>query len=132
MSYRKERDEFIAIMSKEGVTLDAIRLILRNANTIQRLAAAKCNGDYPCDNGERKVKPCIRCEAGYVPYSLNRNGVCPQCRAQDRIAQIAQRQRLPAPVFSGDPRGSCVILPVPSGRTNDWGRAGICVPTRNY
>ena len=33
------------------------------------------------------------------------------------------------PVFSGDPRGHTVKLRVPSGRTDDWGREGICVPT---
>jgi hypothetical protein len=32
------------------------------------------------------------------------------------------------PVFSGDPRGATVKLRVPSGRTNDWGATGICVP----
>ena len=33
------------------------------------------------------------------------------------------------PVFSGDPRGNTVKLRVPSGRTDDWGQEGICVPT---
>ena len=32
------------------------------------------------------------------------------------------------PVFGGDPRGATVKLKVPSGRTNDWGAEGICVP----
>jgi hypothetical protein len=34
------------------------------------------------------------------------------------------------PHFNGDPRGAVVKLSVPSGRTDDWGREGICVPTR--
>lgn len=33
------------------------------------------------------------------------------------------------PDFSGDPRGNTIKLVVPSGRTDDWGRTGICVPT---
>lgn len=32
------------------------------------------------------------------------------------------------PVFSGDPRGVTVKLKVPSGRTNDFGGDGVCVP----
>lgn len=31
-------------------------------------------------------------------------------------------------IFSGDPRGCTVKLTVPSGRTNDWGAEGVCVP----
>ena len=30
--------------------------------------------------------------------------------------------------WCGDPRGCVVKLRVKSGRTNDWGREGICVP----
>ena len=29
---------------------------------------------------------------------------------------------------SGDPRGPALLLTVPSGRVNDWGRRGIIVP----
>ena len=32
-------------------------------------------------------------------------------------------------VFSGDPRGNTVKIVLPSGRTNDVGREGYCVPT---
>lgn len=32
-------------------------------------------------------------------------------------------------IFQGDPRGSTVKITVPSGKTNDWGKEGICVPT---
>lgn len=33
------------------------------------------------------------------------------------------------PIFSGDPRGATVKLKLPSGKTNDWGQEGYCVPT---
>lgn len=36
------------------------------------------------------------------------------------------------PIFNGDPRGACTKLRVPSGRTDDWGGEGVCVPTRRY
>lgn len=32
------------------------------------------------------------------------------------------------PVFSGDSRGATVKLAVPSGKTDDWGGTGVCVP----
>lgn len=34
------------------------------------------------------------------------------------------------PLFSGDPRGCTVRLTLPSGRTNDFGSSGWCVPQR--
>jgi hypothetical protein len=33
--------------------------------------------------------------------------------------------------FSGDPRGATVKLILPNGETNDWGKEGWCVPTRD-
>ena len=127
----KERDEFISILATEGVPYEVARKVLRNACTIQRLAVASCNGDYPCDNGERKVKFCARCEGGYVPSYLTKAGLCPSCRAEDRITTLLQPFNV-KPGFQGDPRGNCVKLEVPSGRTNDWGREGICVPTPRF
>ena len=32
-------------------------------------------------------------------------------------------------IFSGDPRGITVKITVPSGKTDDYGKEGICVPT---
>lgn len=32
------------------------------------------------------------------------------------------------PVFGGDPRGAVLKIKVPSGRTNDGGQEGVCVP----
>lgn len=31
-------------------------------------------------------------------------------------------------VLNGDPRGAPILLTVPSGKTNDWGRRGLVVP----
>ena len=59
---------------------------------------------------------------------LLKGGLCPSCRAENRIdGQLAPFRVTPD--FSGDPRGCTVKLAVPSGRTDDWGRTGICVPT---
>lgn len=32
--------------------------------------------------------------------------------------------------FQRDPRGAAIKLKLPSGRTNDWGGEGYCVPTK--
>ena len=52
MSYQKERDEFISRATAEGLSLDTCRKLLRYATTLQRLAEAQCNGDWPY-NGDR-------------------------------------------------------------------------------
>lgn len=51
-------------------------------------------------------------------------------QAKARIVRRLAGYAKVVPVFSGDPRGACVKLKVPSGRTNDWGQEGICVPTK--
>lgn len=156
MTYQAEREAFLLQMQAEGMAPEIARRILRHANTIQRLSAAECNGDYPCDNGERKVEWCARCEAGYVRaamFTLPRTDpavrICQSCHTQDLIVgwcakagdvsymtgaergfvTIAGRF---VPLFQGDPRGACVKLKVPSGKTDDHAREGICVPTRRY
>lgn len=133
MSRQKDRDEFIAIATREGLTVDAARALMRYSTTLQRLAEAQCNGDYPADNGERKVKQCPRCEQLWVPSFFVRSPaqpcypkICRECRINELVRAV-----LPAgfePIFQGDPRGCVLKLKIPSGRTNDWGQEGICVP----
>lgn len=129
--YQTERATFIDAMTREGMTTETSRLILRDANTLTRLAVAACNGDWPCDNGTRKVKPCAECGCGYAPSTLDKRGVCPSCRAESRVTRRCEPCGI-VPIFNGDPRGAVVKLKVPSGRTDDWGQEGICVPTRYY
>ncbi len=93
---------------------------------LQRLAEAECNGDWPCDNGERAVVFCSRCEAGYV-VSKVKGGLCESCRVADRVDRLAKGYGLDA-VHQGDPRGAVLKLIVPSGFTDDWGHSGVCVP----
>lgn len=67
MSYQRERDEF---MVRCQLSPETARALLRHATTLQRLAEAQCNGDWPADNGERKVKPCPLCESQWVPSQI--------------------------------------------------------------
>ncbi len=122
MSYQTEREEFIVAMGKEGLPLDVTRRVLRYANTIQRLAVAVCNGDYPADNGERDVKACPVCERLWVPSSIKTMG-CPECRATLALDKAVTPLGFSAKV-DGDPRGYCVHL---RKDKREWG-----VPSRRY
>src|SRR5688572_18199034 len=115
---QKDREEFISIMSKEGVPLLVSRVLLRYGQTLHRLAVAQCNGDYPADGGFGKwaTKPCDRCGRHWALPVLLKGNLCPDCRTEDRVRDVCKAHGL-APVFGGDPRGAVLIIKVPSGRT---------------
>lgn len=100
----REREQFIATMSKHNVSLDVTRGLLRYAATLQRLAEAQCNGDWPYQNGERKVAECAKCKDLWVPSVLLKGKQCPDCRTQALAAELVKAAGL-EPVFQGDPRG---------------------------
>src|SRR4030095_6079059 len=109
-SYQRERDEFLTTMSRNGAALplDTLRAILRASTTLQRLAVAQCNGDYPADNGQRKTAVCTECEMCWAPESLSR-GICPDCRTQTRVRKLLADTPW-QPYFQGDPRGAVLQL----------------------
>lgn len=129
MSYGFDRDEYMAIMTREGVSVQAARRVLSLTQTIHRLAVAQCNGDWPADNGQRPVTACPQCDRHWAPNTVTRLG-CQDCQAEAKIRQALFGTGV-EPIFGGDPRGAVVKLRVPSGATNDWGREGICVPVRD-
>lgn len=101
------RDEFIHVLAQEGVSLKDTWEILRLAATVQRLDTEFCN---------RLL----------TDQELNRRS-----HAVVKIAKICRENKATA-IFDGDPRGACVKLKFPSGRTNDWAKEGYCVPTREF
>ena len=105
MSYKTDRDEFVHILTKEGADLPTIEAVLRLSQTYQRLQIQDCN--VGLTDVER-----ARVEA----Y---------EGRLTDTLRLVRMR-----PVFSGDPRGVTVKIQVPSGKTNDLGNVGICVPVK--
>lgn len=125
------REEFISIMGRRfGWTVYDCRTLLRLSATAQRLAEAACNGDYPADNGERKVQMCPKCEGGWVRSSFVQ-GVCPDCRIEQRIAaavaDVNSRAETDAQRVivrtAGDPRGAVVALAAVGtdpDRSSDW------------
>ena len=184
MSKQRDRDEFIALMAQEGVSVDDARKLLRYAATLHRLAELECSSEaadrdrVPCPRAnkpawaiqheeggqwttiEKTVADPMRWFHSNLPaYSMDHAVTCEgwrveviPCLCRDygsydgdhgtvpRIAvQEDRTQRrvnalcanLPGiiPVFQGDPRGAVLKLRVPSGKTNDGGRTGICVPS---
>lgn len=105
MGYTRDRDEFVHLMTKEGADLMTIQRIMRYATTVQAYAVWLCNRNT-------------------TDYEDQKCGM-----ARDGIERLCAQYNM-TPKFSQDPRGACVKIKVPSGKTNDWGQKGICVPTR--
>lgn len=130
MSYAVDRYEFIQIMVAEGLTQWQAERLLSYSTTLDRLATAQCNGTYPFDNGQCKVKACIKCEIECAPQSLTKDNICPKCIAQNNVKKLLEScSSTFKAIFSGNTRGYVLKIKVPSGRTNDWGCTGICVPS---
>jgi hypothetical protein len=137
-SYQHARDQFIATAAQQGLPLATITKLLRYATTLQRLAEAQCNGDWPADNGERKTVECSRCGSGWAPSSMVRDTtapkiagfkhhgsatdlpmqttrakqyprICKDCRTQDLVTALLQGTPF-KPYFQGDPRGAVLQL----------------------
>lgn len=96
----------------------------RAGSTLQRLAEAQCNGDWPADNGEREAVECEACGSYWVRAVLKDCArwlnpstgevsrvpdVCPDCRTQNRV-RLALLEHGLEPVFGGDPRGAVLTV----------------------
>lgn len=125
----KWREQTIAELSRAGIPLPTIRKLLRYGATLHRLAEAQCNGDYPADNGERKVVACARCESMWVRSSMlfrkdaTTHGpglICKDCRTEDLIRQTCREADL-IPEINGDPRGAVLCIRIPEMNDHDRG-----------
>ena len=88
-------------------TLAEVKLILRHAASLQRLAVQHCN--VGLTDAQEKRSHTLRL----------------------RIAEICQKHGA-TPMMHGDPRGACVKILHPKLPNNDWGGEGYCVPTPRY
>lgn len=112
----KDREYAIRTMTRLGIGAQDQAKLLRLGATLHRLAEAECNGDWPCDNGQRTVAVCgwdqlVGCGAGYAPHALRktRGYLCPACCAEQDAQRIAEACGLRA-VVNGDPRGMVLGL----------------------
>ena len=118
MSYtarlQRDREEFIKVVSDESTIKDWYEarklalLILRHALTYERIQVAWCNEEM----SDRRTR-----------YMEHREELL-----EKRIRAIVSELGLAGVTFSGDPRGATVKVLLPSGKTNDWGHEGYCVP----
>ena len=143
MTRQTDRDEFMALMAIEGVPVDVARQLCRAAASLHRIAELQCSSEaadrdrVPCPGG---ANDCLCRDYGsytypasvsYAPDKMG-HGTVPHINVQE--AQIERRVRALCaehglvPIFHGDPRGAVLKLRVQSGRTNDWGQEGVCVP----
>ena len=157
MAYQHERDYFIAHMAADGLPLYVAQRLLRYASTLDRLAVAQCNGDWPADNGERSgIEYCPVCEAGFVrsvfrastvrkaaDFSAHHRKtargallVCPDCRTEELVRAALEPFPAFTPIFGGDPRGYVLKLNTPSRAQREDPQTGaisgeaVGVPTR--
>ncbi len=101
----------------------AADLLMRHGKTYARIQEMMCNGvgTWYGESNESFSKRQSRHEA----YTEKRDK-----QLEARITAIcAELGPGFVPVFNGDPRGCTVKIQVPSGKTDDWGKEGICVPT---
>lgn len=116
----RDRIEFATLLAAEGVPVAATRVGVSSARPsglFRSLALAA---------GEHKRLQEISCN---LPVSVEEQQHLD--RYETAIQEFLKELLAPynvVPVFQGDPRGATVKLRVPSGKTNDWGREGICVP----
>jgi hypothetical protein len=104
-SYQKERDQFIAVMSKEGVPLEIVYILLRLEMKMGRMSEVLSERDWTDEEIEKDKKYVKRATKLLEPYGIT-------------------------PIFGSDPRGPAIKLKLKSGRTNDFGNTGYCVPSR--
>lgn len=134
----EERLRFESIMKDEAEALNhgalplwtrrqkgeiAARLLCRHGKTYARIQEAVCNG--------------VGTWYGESNESFARRQDRHEKWTEKREQQLEKRIRAIVAdlgpgfdvIFSGDPRGCTVKVVTPSGKTNDMGREGICVPT---
>ena len=157
MNKQRDRDEYMAIMATEGVPVDVARALISAGVALHRIAELRCGSEtadrdrVPCLGEQPHACSCSLMHAGEPcpvgtclcrdygsfeqatwPETVSRHGMIPrytvrEARIEARVRALCQRHGL-TPIFNGDPRGAVLKLRVPSGRTNDGGREGVCVP----
>lgn len=100
-----DREEFAHLMGKEAprMSFHEVRHLMMLARKLQRLAEEDCNRGLT--------------DKEHTLWDRATAHITGMCVLADCAALIG-----------GDPRGAIVKIVVPSGRTNDWGQEGICVP----
>lgn len=149
MTNQKEREQFIATMTREGLGLEVIRALMRAGTTLHRLAELECSSEAAdrdrvrCPAGLRAAHgkgikavsqalrfPCLCRDYGSWDGENGVHGSIPRIalqsyRVEQRVVTMLEGSGIRA-TFQGDPRGAVIRLHVPSGKDEAWG--GVAVP----
>ena len=132
-----ERLTFVADLTRElpDVPTHRIAALARElssaATRLHRLAELACSSEaadrdrVPCPAA--KGLPCL-CDAAQGHESVPRIAVT-AARIERQVTRLLAEHGI-SPIFQRDPRGAVFKLKVPSGKTDDWSREGLCVPSR--
>jgi len=150
MSYQREREEFIAIVTREGLPIDVVRLLLREATGLNRRAELACSseaadrdrvrcpqaGKLPTSKEANEKYPCL-CEYNGSHHDVPRIAVQDwhaERRVQralqhvnDRLLQSGAPINVQAPALwnwqtEGDPRGYVLRIIPPSYAARNQGK----------
>lgn len=137
MSYTKEREEFIAHVTAEGLPISVIRQILAKANTLQKIAELSCSSEaadrdrVPCPAVKSGKDEDCCCDFSYQNKHIDVPRIDRQeMRIKRQLEKLIAGRKGFNLHFQGDPRGAVVKLAVPSGKYDDCSREGLCVPAR--
>lgn len=138
MSYQKDRNEFLAVAQRNGITCDQARSLLRYAQTLKRLAETECNGDdwqtgnlQPCPNVGKEGAWCPTCAGKDGYHSQVSASSLKESRIEKRAKALLQECGVKEYQINGDPRGVILKIKLPDGTANDFcGEGYFCVPTR--
>lgn len=145
-SYKRDREAFIARMTREGLDLDAIHTLLRCATSINRYAELACSseaadrdrikcpaweryGPYVDDMPEAPAVPCL-CDVDHDGEGRDGNPASvhtkiPRITLQDWRAEQRAIKAVPAGwrvLTEGDPRGYTLKVIPPSYAERNHGR----------
>jgi hypothetical protein len=138
MSRHTDREQLVAQLARElperslYQVVELARKLSRAGATLQRLAEAQCNGEWPADNGVRETRECDACSTGWhpsvlkrckAPGALNLRGahVCPNCRTRATVTALLAEYGM-RPIFQGDPRGAVFKVIPPSYAERNTGK----------
>ena len=133
MSKQSDRDQFIATMTREAPTmpLSVVRTLMRHSATLTRLAELACSSEAADRDRVRctgaKGRRCLCDQTNGAEHETVPRIAVQADRLEERVTALCAPHGI-KPVFSGDPRGAVVKLKLPSGKTDDWGGTGVCVP----
>lgn len=129
MSYQKERDQFIAQATREGLPLSSIRALLRCATTIHRIAELACSSEAAdLDRIACPGKQIPGTKAGYCLCDAapgEQHQTIPRIRLQDHRAEQRAQSAVPPGwrvITEGDPRGYTLRVIPPSYAERNRGR----------